>query len=180
MLEAVKAIPARTSVRPKIGLVLGSGLGVFGESLMHAARIPYRDIPGLPTSTAIGHASRQPVRHAHSARAFGTRTVLTNSWRSWIWQSQAAASGTILRHSDVRFMRVRESEFHRYTNRRHWRAGPHPQIRLGATGPEGDDGRYSREFHVGLYCGDAVVRRRRQALTNGGNREMRSVSGVGR
>jgi purine-nucleoside phosphorylase len=56
MLDAVKAIQARCSLRPKIGLVLGSGLGAFANSLNHAVRIPYRDIPGLPTSTAIGHA----------------------------------------------------------------------------------------------------------------------------
>jgi purine-nucleoside phosphorylase len=56
MQEAVKLIQARSPLRPKIGLVLGSGLGAFANSLERAVRIPYRDIPGLPTSTAIGHA----------------------------------------------------------------------------------------------------------------------------
>jgi purine-nucleoside phosphorylase len=56
MLEAVKLVQARSSLRPKIGMVLGSGLGAFAQSLERAVRIPYRDIPGLPTSTAIGHA----------------------------------------------------------------------------------------------------------------------------
>jgi len=56
MLEAVKLVQARSSLRPKIGMVLGSGLGAFAQSLERAVRIPYREIPGLPTSTAIGHA----------------------------------------------------------------------------------------------------------------------------
>jgi purine-nucleoside phosphorylase len=56
MLDAVKLIQAKTSLRPKIGLVLGSGLGAFAHALERAVRIPYREIPGLPTSTAIGHA----------------------------------------------------------------------------------------------------------------------------
>jgi purine-nucleoside phosphorylase len=56
MLEAAKVIQAKTPLRPKIGLVLGSGLGAFAASLERAVHIPYREIPGLPTSTAIGHA----------------------------------------------------------------------------------------------------------------------------
>jgi purine-nucleoside phosphorylase len=53
--EAVRAIQGRTPLRPAIGLVLGSGLGAFAQSLDKAARIPYPDIPHFPTSTAIGH-----------------------------------------------------------------------------------------------------------------------------
>ena len=37
-------------------MVLGSGLGAFSNSLTHAVRIPYRDLPGFPVSTAAGHA----------------------------------------------------------------------------------------------------------------------------
>ncbi len=37
-------------------MVLGSGLGAFADSLEQQIRIPYADIPGLPVSTAIGHA----------------------------------------------------------------------------------------------------------------------------
>jgi purine-nucleoside phosphorylase len=56
MQEGVKLIQARSALRPKIGLVLGSGLGAFASSLERATRIPYSEIPGLPISTAIGHA----------------------------------------------------------------------------------------------------------------------------
>ena len=53
---AAELIRGRTPVRPKVGVVLGSGLGAFADLLQHSVRIPYRDIPGLPVSTAVGHA----------------------------------------------------------------------------------------------------------------------------
>src|SRR6201998_4009882 len=48
----------QTQLRPKIGLVLGSGLGAFADDLTEAVRIPYADIPTFPRSTAIGHAGQ--------------------------------------------------------------------------------------------------------------------------
>jgi purine-nucleoside phosphorylase len=56
MQDAAQVIQARTPIRPQIGLVLGSGLGAFADALPNAVRIPYRELPGFPTSTAIGHA----------------------------------------------------------------------------------------------------------------------------
>jgi purine-nucleoside phosphorylase len=56
--RAAKLILAKTKLRPKIALVLGSGLGAFADELTEATRIPYEKIPGFPRSTAIGHAGR--------------------------------------------------------------------------------------------------------------------------
>ncbi len=56
--RAAKFILSKTKLRPKTGLVLGSGLGAFAEELTEATRIPYEKIPGFPRSTAIGHAGR--------------------------------------------------------------------------------------------------------------------------
>ncbi len=42
-------------LRPKVGIVLGSGLGKLAESISNPITIPYRTIPGFPVSTAIGH-----------------------------------------------------------------------------------------------------------------------------
>ena len=53
--EAVVAIGSKTKLRPAVALVLGSGLGAFADSLQGATRIPYREIPHFPVSTAIGH-----------------------------------------------------------------------------------------------------------------------------
>ena len=56
--EARRYIQGHTSVRPAIGLVLGSGLGAFADELTERTDIPYADIPGWPHSTAVGHAGR--------------------------------------------------------------------------------------------------------------------------
>ncbi|HEX5228797.1 MAG TPA: purine-nucleoside phosphorylase [Bryobacteraceae bacterium] len=62
--SAAKLILKRTPLRPKIGLVLGSGLGAFADSLTDATHVPYADIPSFPQSTAIGHAGRLVIGHA--------------------------------------------------------------------------------------------------------------------
>jgi purine-nucleoside phosphorylase len=61
---AAKCVLERTPLRPRIGLVLGSGLGGFADSLTDATRIPYADIPGFPRSTAIGHAGQLVIGKA--------------------------------------------------------------------------------------------------------------------
>ena len=59
--RAAKFILSKTKLRPKIALVLGSGLGAFGDELADAVRIPYEKIPHFPRSTAIGHAGRMVI-----------------------------------------------------------------------------------------------------------------------
>ena len=59
--RAAKFILAKTRLRPRIGLVLGSGLGAFANELANATRIDYKQIPNFPRSTAIGHAGRMVV-----------------------------------------------------------------------------------------------------------------------
>ena len=56
--RAAKYILSKARLRPKIVLVLGSGLGAFADELDGASRIPYERIPGFPRSTAAGHAGR--------------------------------------------------------------------------------------------------------------------------
>jgi purine-nucleoside phosphorylase len=53
--EAAALVRGRSKLRPAVGLVLGSGLGAFAQSLTGATRIPYGEIPHFPTATAIGH-----------------------------------------------------------------------------------------------------------------------------
>ena len=43
---------------PAVAVVLGSGLGGFADELANAVEIPYREIPGWPRSTAVGHAGK--------------------------------------------------------------------------------------------------------------------------
>ena len=56
--RATKFILGRTKLRPRIALVLGSGLGDFADDFTNATKIPYAKIPNFPRSTAIGHAGR--------------------------------------------------------------------------------------------------------------------------
>jgi purine-nucleoside phosphorylase len=58
---AAQFIFSRTEVRPKIALVLGSGLGPFADEFANATKIPYGQIPHFPQSTAIGHAGQLVV-----------------------------------------------------------------------------------------------------------------------
>ena len=56
--RAAQFIRARTKLRPKIAVVLGSGLGGFADGMRAAVRLDYAKIPHFPCSTAIGHAGR--------------------------------------------------------------------------------------------------------------------------
>jgi purine-nucleoside phosphorylase len=56
--EAKRYIESRASVRPTIGVVLGSGLGAFADALDQRTELPYSEIPGWPSSTAVGHAGK--------------------------------------------------------------------------------------------------------------------------
>lgn len=62
--RAAKFIRSKTKLRPKVAVVLGSGLGAFADDLKDAIRIPYERIPGFPRSTAIGHAGNLVVGKA--------------------------------------------------------------------------------------------------------------------
>lgn len=55
---AADLIRERTRYQPKVGLVLGSGLGVLADEIVDADRVPYADIPCWPQSTVHGHAGR--------------------------------------------------------------------------------------------------------------------------
>jgi len=59
--SASQFLLSHISLRPRIGLVLGSGLGSFADELSDAVRIPYTTIPHFPRSTAIGHAGQMVV-----------------------------------------------------------------------------------------------------------------------
>ena len=64
--SAAKFLLSQSPLRPKIGLVLGSGLGGFADDLAEAIRVPYANIPFFPRSTAIGHAGQMVIGSADS------------------------------------------------------------------------------------------------------------------
>jgi len=50
------AVRARTPLVPRVGIVLGSGLGTLADSLTDVIEIPFSDLPGWPAASAPGHA----------------------------------------------------------------------------------------------------------------------------
>ena len=59
--EAADAIRARAPEMPSIGIVLGSGLGDFANSLRDAVTLPYEQLPHWPASRVIGHEGKLVV-----------------------------------------------------------------------------------------------------------------------
>ncbi len=56
ILEACKAIKAATNdFTPEVGIILGTGLGGFVDSIDVEYRLEYKDIPNMPVSTVEGH-----------------------------------------------------------------------------------------------------------------------------
>jgi purine-nucleoside phosphorylase len=53
---AVQAIRARIPAPPRVGVVLGSGLGAWGDALEDLVKVPYAEIPGMPRPAVIGHS----------------------------------------------------------------------------------------------------------------------------
>jgi purine-nucleoside phosphorylase len=56
--EAKTAIQSRWQGRPRVGIILGTGLGGLAEDIIADVRIPYGDIPHFPESTVLTHAGR--------------------------------------------------------------------------------------------------------------------------
>jgi len=56
--EVADAIKARTNIHPRIGMILGSGLGELANSVEMADHISYGDLPYWPMSTVHGHAGK--------------------------------------------------------------------------------------------------------------------------
>ena len=51
-------IRSKIKVQPRIGLILGTGLGEIAETIQQPKIISYSELPGWPTSTVVGHAGR--------------------------------------------------------------------------------------------------------------------------
>lgn len=56
--EASNFIKEKINYEPKIGLILGSGLGILADEIKDAINIEYKDIPYFPTSTVEGHSGK--------------------------------------------------------------------------------------------------------------------------
>jgi purine-nucleoside phosphorylase len=56
--EAMKLLQCRWNGKPRVGIILGTGLGGLAEEIQNALKIPYDEIPHFPISTVETHAGR--------------------------------------------------------------------------------------------------------------------------
>ena len=73
--ETVAALRARANLVPAVGVVLGSGLGAFGESIRDVVRIPYADVPNIPPPRVVGHAGNFLFGHVTGHVTGGASSV---------------------------------------------------------------------------------------------------------
>jgi purine-nucleoside phosphorylase len=56
--DARKAVRERWKAEPRVGIILGTGLGGLAEDIQAEVTIPYEEIPHFPRSTVVSHAGR--------------------------------------------------------------------------------------------------------------------------
>ncbi len=61
--EAERAVREAGASAPRVGVILGSGLGAFGDQLQGLVKVPYDTIPHLPQSSVVGHAGNLCLGH---------------------------------------------------------------------------------------------------------------------
>ncbi len=84
--KAAKAIGERAgSRRPAFGIILGSGLGGLSKMIGDSVRIPFKDIPGFPETTIVGHEGAVIVG------TLGGREIVALSGRFHVYEGHPAA-----------------------------------------------------------------------------------------
>jgi purine-nucleoside phosphorylase len=86
--DARAYLESRTGVRPRAGVVLGSGLGGFAAELADRTEIHYSEIPHWPCSTAVGHAGKLVVGR------LGELPVAVMSGRAHLYEGYTQAQVT--------------------------------------------------------------------------------------
>jgi purine-nucleoside phosphorylase len=56
--EAAALLRERMKLQPRVGIILGSGLGAFVDAIDAELNIPFSEIPFAPTSSVVGHSGR--------------------------------------------------------------------------------------------------------------------------
>jgi purine-nucleoside phosphorylase len=81
---------AAASARPRVALILGSGLASFAERLKIVQTIPFLDVPGLPPASVAGH------RGCVSLAEFGAQSVLVFEGRLHYYEGHPWRTVTLL------------------------------------------------------------------------------------
>jgi purine-nucleoside phosphorylase len=118
--RAVTSIRARSGVQPRVGIVLGSGLGAFADALQGTTDVAYAQIEGMPATHVAGHAGKLvlgvhaglPVAalcgrvhlyegHAPERVVFGVRLLIGLGARTIILTNASGAIREDLRAGDL-------------------------------------------------------------------------------
>jgi purine-nucleoside phosphorylase len=75
--------------RPKIGIVLGSGLGYLAERFTDAVHIAYQEIPGFPEPTVVGHGGELVIGR------FAGKEVLAQSGRFHLYEGHSPTTAAV-------------------------------------------------------------------------------------
>ena len=97
----IKEILDAQGLEPKVGIVLGSGLGRLVDDIQNPVTIPYKIIPGFPVSTAIGHKGNFIVGF------LGGKTVIAMQGRLHYYEGYDADTVTL----PIRVMKVLGIEY---------------------------------------------------------------------
>ncbi|MBI2759342.1 MAG: purine-nucleoside phosphorylase [Chloroflexi bacterium] len=68
--DVAKAVQARTSRRPRVSIILGSGLNDLAASVQNPDVIPFGDLPNFPVSTVFGHSGRLVIGELEGRSVF--------------------------------------------------------------------------------------------------------------
>ena len=87
--EVTNFVRSQTQYQPKIGLILGSGLGDLAKSIENPDFIPYKDIPFWPKSTVHGHSGQLVIGKLEG------QTVITMQGRAHYYEGYSMAEVTL-------------------------------------------------------------------------------------
>ncbi len=87
--EIVRSLEKRTALRPRIGIILGSGLNGLADSVQTADIVPFGDLPHFPVSTVFGHAGRLVIGKLEG------QTVLVMQGRIHFYEGYSMAQVTL-------------------------------------------------------------------------------------
>lgn len=86
---ATAAVRAAWSGKPKVGIILGTGLAGFSEEIQQEAVLSYEDIPHFPRSTAMGHKGQLVCG------TVGGQSVVTMEGRFHLYEGYPASQITL-------------------------------------------------------------------------------------
>ena len=68
--QVADAVRAKINVKPRVGIILGSGLNDLAASVKNAVTIPFGDLPYWPVSTVEGHVGRLVIGELEGQHVF--------------------------------------------------------------------------------------------------------------